>query len=192
LIIQSEYHGSFESSEREEDCRAHPHHLFPSFLCSSLLPPPSFPSLQNPPSTFSHTITTMSPDLDLASIPLRQHVSLPSPDAHADATTAATSSFSGSSVSFSHISYSIKTKDGEKKLINDVSIKVRAGELLGEFRLSQFWGRNGRRTRLKLTSVCFVSSLSLSSLLVSFVPPLLCFSQLSWGPPELGRVLSST
>ncbi|KAL7415076.1 P-loop containing nucleoside triphosphate hydrolase protein [Mrakia frigida] len=59
-------------------------------------------------------------------IPLRQPVSFD----NAQTNTTTSSSFTGSSLSFSHLSYTIKTKAGEKKLINDVSIKVKAGELL--------------------------------------------------------------
>ncbi|KAL7410066.1 P-loop containing nucleoside triphosphate hydrolase protein [Mrakia frigida] len=73
----------------------------------------------------------MSTKSDSQEIPLREAVSS-SQTARTDLNDAhpPSSSFTGSSVSFSHISYTIKTKTGEKKLINDVSVKVKAGELL--------------------------------------------------------------
>lgn len=37
---------------------------------------------------------------------------------------------SKSVLSFSHLSYQVATKDGMKKMVDDVSVEIRAGELL--------------------------------------------------------------
>ena len=40
-------------------------------------------------------------------------------------------SSSSSVLSYRHLSYSVKTKDGQKQLVDNVSVEVHAGELLG-------------------------------------------------------------
>lgn len=40
-------------------------------------------------------------------------------------------SSNNSVLSYRHLSYSVRTKDGPKKLLDDVSVDVHAGELLG-------------------------------------------------------------
>lgn len=49
-----------------------------------------------------------------------------------ETTTAPLKAPAGSTVSFFDLSFNVKTKEGDKKLINDISVKVKAGELLGE------------------------------------------------------------
>jgi len=77
-------------------------------------------------------------------IPLRQAGSFQGVELNTN--NPSSSTFTGSSVSFAHLSYTIKTKTGEKKLINDVSVTVKAGELLGEFTERRF--RKDRQPRL--------------------------------------------
>lgn len=63
----------------------------------------------------------MSKETDLSPLALPQ---VPSPETSARPT--------GSVLTFSHLSYTVKTKTGDKKLIDDVSVSIKAGELLGK------------------------------------------------------------
>jgi ABC-type glutathione transport system ATPase component len=56
---------------------------------------------------------------------------------------AATATESASTLTFSHLSYTAKTKTGPKALIRDLSLTVHEGEMVGEYGLRSSSVRHG-------------------------------------------------